>query len=655
MEFLPDFDFGNTGVNRSPAKPRKWQKWRSKIGGAAYTPESSLSSCNHHRGVPMSRVLKSAVGAMLLGAVAASAAYLPYPEPILKYPRMPAWDDRLAPIYEGWKSRFVKNGLVGGRTPTSAEITYISEGQSYGMLLALWFGDRAGFNAVWSATENQFWTGKWYRWKSGDGNFAGDADIDIAAALIFASALVEKGHWQDFTINGDNYKSKAKKVLQSVIDNFIDKGSNYRINSWPGAGDGIRNPSYHMPGWYPIFKEFAAKNGITGMDWDAAAKGCYDLFEAQPNWQKGMARNFSNGSGGSPSGGTSSPNNYDMGFDAIRVPLRIAHAALWYKHPRAITWGTNVWKNGAVKPGAPGLYTVSSATVADTDFETMMPRAMWGALAVAVQDESAESKAARDVIVPGFASAHMRGNPWFDGNDPGDTASANAPKANYYAQSLALLGALVMSGRAWNVWDDLMNPWTPPDTALKATTPLKASAASFTKGVDSIVLTATLSRADKWSLSLKGKSSGAVWSTAGSTKDIRVVWKGAKTSGTTAAFVTEDVEATLSPVNSSTTFKVNVSGSAVKQAVRGSGSVRMMADGIWLDDPALVAGEAYNIVVRDLNGRVDQAMSGQKMAKPFQNGILIQVGHAATPGVKVLEMQLPSSNIRRQYVLAPKP
>ncbi len=613
----------------------------------------------------MSRVLKSAVGAMLLGAVAASAAYLPYPEPILKYPRMPAWDDRLTPIYEGWKSRFVKSGLVGGNDP-KGNLRYISEGQSYGMLLALWFGDQAGFNAVWSATESNFWTTNWYGWLAksdrdygsmGGGNFAGDADIDIAAALIFASALVEKGHWQDFTIKGDNYKSKAKKVLQSVIANFIDTrpGMNYRINSWPDAGDGIRNPSYHMPGWYPIFKEFAAKNGITGMDWDAAAKGCYDLFEAQPNWQKGMARNFSNGSGGSPLGGTSSPNNYDMGFDAIRVPLRIAHAALWYKHPRAITWGTNVWKNGAVKPGAPGLYTVSSATVADTDFETMMPRAMWGALAVAVQDESAESKAARDVIVPGFASAHMRGNPWFDGNDPGDTASVNAPKLNYYAQSLALLGALVMSGRAWNVWDDLMNEWVPPDTALKATTPLKASAASFTKGVDSMVLTATLSRAERWSLSLKGKTTGAVWSTAGSTKDIRVVWKGAKTSGTTAAFENEEVEATLSPVSSKASFRIITSGSGVKQAVRGSGAVRMMAEGIWLDDPALVAGEAYNVVVRDLSGRVDQAMSGQKMTKPFQDGLLIQVGNSTAPGVKILELQLPSSNIRRQYVLAPKP
>ncbi|HQF54117.1 MAG TPA: glycosyl hydrolase family 8 [Fibrobacteria bacterium] len=603
----------------------------------------------------MSRVLKSAVGAMLLGAVAASAAYLPYPEPILKYPRMPAWDDRLAPIYQGWKSRFVKNGLVGGRTPTSSEITYISEGQSYGMLLALWFGDQAGFNAVWEATENQFWTGKWYRWKSGDDGFAGDADIDICGALIFASALVDAKHWNNYTVKGNDYKAKAKIVMQSIAANFFD--NEMRIKSWSTASIYQLNPSYHMPGWYPIFKEFGAANGVSGVDWDAATRAAYSYLKAQPNWNKGMARNFSKFDGGTANVAEdqSSPNPRVMGFDAIRVPLRMAHAALWYKQPDAVAYGVNVWKAGVVKPGSPGLYDVDNATILNTDYETMMPRAMWGALAVAVQDESAESKAARDVIVPGFASAHMRGNPWFDGNDPGDTASVNAPKANYYAQSLALLGALVMSGRAWNVWDDLMNPWVPPDTALKVTTPLKASAASFTKGVDSMILTATLSRAERWVLSLKGKSSGAVWTMPGSTKDIRVVWKGAKTSGTTAAFENEEVEATLSPVNSSTTFRIITSGSSVKQAVRGSGSVRMMADGIWLDDPALVAGEAYNIVVRDLNGRVDQAMSGQKMTKPFQDGLLIQVGNSTAPGVKILELQLPSSNIRRQYVLAPKP
>lgn len=626
----------------------------------------------------MSRTLRTLIGLLVLGVATAQAAFPPYVERQLKYPAYPVWDSRLPLIWEGWKARFVENGLVGGNTPGQTTKSYISEGQSYGMLLAVWMGDQAAFNTIWDATETQFWnkgSGKYYPWNitTFDANYAGDADIDIAGALIFASALVDSGKWSNYKSGG--YKAKAKIVLQSVMDNFIDKGSNYRINSWPGAGDGIRNPSYHMPNWYPIFKEFAAENGMAAFDWDKAASGAFDLIEAQPSSKLGMARNFSNGSGGSPGGGTSSPNNYDMGFDAIRVPFRMALAAQWYpkKFPRAVAWGKSVWDAGFVDPGMPGLYTLSNPPQlygwADFKYEKLMTRAMWGSIAAAVKDSSDASGLAYTRILQDLSASVKSGVNHLVGT--GDTTLATSYQRNYFAQSLGLLGALATAGRAWNVWDDMKHAWVVPDTSVKITSALKATPSTITAvttgaAVDTpsnvTRITATLSRSVPWTLKIFIPGTTASLDTAGTSTSISYKWNSTRKNRTGAAFTPGIVQVRLvfngvdsvSNSNNKTTITLSPSSGIAKRPLRGVGNAGWVAGGLRLQDNFWQAGDQVNVQVRDINGRA----LGATLSSSFHqdpSGLVLGLPTSHSMSVRILEVTSATSLETRQYLISPNP
>ncbi len=630
---------------------------------------------------------KVLIGALVLMAASAQAAFPPYTPRELKYPSYTNWDAKLPSVWAGWKKRFVSNGLVQGNDPSGTKMS-ISEGQSYGLLLSVWMGDQATFNTIWTATENTFWNSSkgWYGWKVGDGNFAGDADIDIAGALIFASALVDSGKWTNATVGGNTYKQKAIIVLKSVIANFIDQGNNYRINSWPGAGDGIRNPSYHMPGWYPIFKEFAAANNITGMDWDKAAAGAFSLLEAQPNSKYGMARNFSTGSGGSPSGGTSSPNNYDMGYDAIRVPLRVAHAAIWYPTvlPRAVAYAKSVWNNGTatmgVNPMYPGEYEVASAKLSgwkgqngytgDPKYEYFMTRSMWGSLAVSVMDQDAKSAAAANQIARDFGRS-LSGNDYLDGEESRcEQSLSTSPCYNYFAQSLGLLGALVMAGRAPNVWDDMKHPWVVPDTGTSFKTPLTATPAVIDQYVSSAAdkskmistVTATLSKAVPWKLSFKGQSSGTTFDTSATSSALTFGWHSLRRSSAAMKFTAEKVDVTLTfpgcdpATNPSarTVITLNPAVSVKGRVVRGEGVVRWTTGGILLRDPALAQGDHVKASLVGIDGSVDATTDFIALAST-DNGLLLKMPSTPSTGVRILELTIPTISERRRYVLTPNP
>lgn len=630
---------------------------------------------------------KILLGALLLAAASAQAAFPPYVERELKYPSYTSWDAKLPNIWAGWKKRFVANGLVQGNDPSGTKMS-ISEGQSYGMLLSVWMGDQATFNTIWTATENTFWnSGKgWYGWKIGDGNFAGDADIDIAGALIFASALVDSNKWTNATVGGNTYKQKAIIVLRSVITNFIDQGSNYRINSWPGAGDGARNPSYHMPAWYPIFKEFAAANQITGMDWDKAAAGAFSLLEAQPNATYGMARNFSSGSGGSPSTGTSSPNNYDMGYDAIRVPLRVAHAAIWYPTvlPRAVTYAQNVWKNGSSSKGVdvlyPGEYTVESATLAgwkgqkgytgDPKYEYFMTRAMWGSLAVAVKGKDDKSTAAANQIARDFGRS-VGGNDYLEGEESRcEQSLSTSPCYNYFAQSLGLLGALVMSGRAPNVWDDMKHVWIVPDTGATFTKALTAAPAVLDQYVSAATdkskmiskVTATLSKAVPWTLYFHGQTSGSTYFTTGTSTAVAFDWHSMFRTAATMKFTAEKVDVrlifpgcdTARNASARATITLNPAVGVHGRAVRGEGVVRWTTDGVLLRDPVLAQGDYVKASVIGIDGAVKVSTDYTALVSS-DNGLFLKLPVTRSTGVRILEITIPTTSERRRYVLTPNP
>lgn len=624
----------------------------------------------------MSRTIRTLIGVIALASMAAQA-FLPYPERKLKYPHITNWDaaDKMPAAWDGWKRRFVaSDGSVKGNDPSGTKKT-ISEGQSYGMLLSVWFGDQATFDKVFGYTESKMWKGSWYSWDGNDPNYAGDADIDICGALIFASALVDSGYWTD---NG--YKAKAARNLGKLIGNFFT--SEGYVNSWPGAGNGILNPSYHMPGWYPIFREFAAANGVANFDWTKAANAAFNLLEAQPNSKYGMARNFSSSSGGTSSGGTSSignsdNNTQDMGFDAIRVPFRMALAATWYPDtfPRAVNWCKNVWENATATVGVsyltPGYYQTSSATLINWDppkYEHFMTTAIWAGTAIAVQKQSAKALTARNNLIPTVGTSFPGGIGYMKGAEP-DSNLSTGPAQNYFAQSIGLLGALVTSGRAWNVWDDLKHKWTPPDTGVHITSALTATPATIEKvpstgaqAVNKTVITAKIDRSVPWTLTLVGKTSGAVFDTSAVSTDISLNWwSSRRKTGTSTLFTTEQVNVRLVfgglDTNSSTkdkaTITINPSTGVEARTLRGTGAIRWVQGGLNLQDPNLTAGDRVTARVMDLNGR--STLVAESDLKPASVGVLLDLVPAHATGVRILELTDRATQVRRQYVLSPNP
>jgi endoglucanase len=249
---------------------------------------------------------------------------------------------QLRQTWNGYKRDFIQSdGQV--REVDSHQTT--SESQAYGMLRAVWMGDRDEFDAVWQWTRSHLQV-------RGDGLFAWlwgpdqsnrpvllgtgsatDADEDIALALIFA------GHrWHE-----PHYVENARAVLTGIWRKEVARlrGDYYvTAGDWaPQGPDGpVLNPSYLQPYAYPIF----AKED-RGHPWNSLVASSYRALQQcssakldgrisvglPPNWcvldpKDGSAKPF-NGFG--PASG--------YGYDAFRVMWRVALDYQWNRSPQA--------------------------------------------------------------------------------------------------------------------------------------------------------------------------------------------------------------------------------------------------------------------------------------------------------------------------------
>lgn len=217
----------------------------------------------------------------------------------------------------------------------------VSEGQAYAMLRAAWMDDRATFDRVWQWTRaNLVRTGKpWpalmaWRWTPASGvldwNVASDADADIALALLTA-----EGRWPT---PGGSYREPALAILDDLLDHAVaadDAGVPVFLpGAWADQRDADRglvlNPSYMAPASFRVFHR------ATGDErWRHLAAGAYEVLDTicappgaalPPDWIRWWSHDRwapDAEQGGLP------------GWDAIRVPWRVATDALWFGEPRA--------------------------------------------------------------------------------------------------------------------------------------------------------------------------------------------------------------------------------------------------------------------------------------------------------------------------------
>lgn len=300
---------------------------------------------------------------LLIAALAAVAGVQYYNSRQRQTPVIFSDTELLSNTWANYKKTNLEEGTLRTLDKDRSFIT-TSEGQSYTMLRAVWMDDKATFDTSYQWTKDNLNrpNDKLFSWlfgKRSDGtygviserggnNAASDSDVDIALALLMAH-----GRW-----GNEVYKGDALALIQNIwkyevvevqgkpvlAANDIERNATDSI---------IVNPSYFSPYAFRIFAQVNSEN-----NWSGLAKNSYDLLNQlsqaklgsttsvglPPNW---VLINRTTGEVTAP---TAKDLTTDYGYDAMRVPWRIALDYTWNKAPEAkeyldkMSFFTDQWK-----------------------------------------------------------------------------------------------------------------------------------------------------------------------------------------------------------------------------------------------------------------------------------------------------------------------
>ncbi|MEA2312989.1 MAG: endoglucanase, partial [Solirubrobacteraceae bacterium] len=253
----------------------------------------------------MRRGLIAAAIALVLGAVAVVALAGtggPPPAPATPRASAAAFLDR----YVTADGRVVRRDQSGDT---------VSEGQSYALLLAVATGDERRFATVWRWTASHLQRPDGLlAWHWVGGRLAGrdpatDADLDAARALLVAGRRFGR----------PAFRAQGIRIGRAVLASETAHGV---LVAGPWArGAGIVNPSYSAP------RAFRSLGTATGDGrWGALAAASRSATAAltapAPHLPPDWARMTASGPRATGAPGTSDAPDY--GYDAVRVPLRLA-------------------------------------------------------------------------------------------------------------------------------------------------------------------------------------------------------------------------------------------------------------------------------------------------------------------------------------------
>src|SRR3989339_165209 len=235
-------------------------------------------------------------------------------------------DKKCAEAWAYFKQELLQPSGAVSRTDDN---TVVSEGQSYGMMLAVQNNDQAAFDKIglWTKTHmqdtNPYGLFSWQTDSSGEVlsyEPAPDGEEMIAMALYFASH-----RWGNKAAPYD-YSVQAKKILDNILK--YEMTSDYYL-TFNVSDKNIFNLSYYMPAFYRLFAIYTSDN-----IWNTVAKNGYDLIDRSKNAATGLVPDWSNKDGSLQSTGR------DFYYDAMRVPFQVALDAVWFgaTEPRAKTY-----------------------------------------------------------------------------------------------------------------------------------------------------------------------------------------------------------------------------------------------------------------------------------------------------------------------------
>ncbi len=273
--------------------------------------------------------------------------------------------DMLVSTWAKYKENYIESS---GRTVDHQhdDVT-TSEGQSYTMLRAVWIDDQAMFDLAWKWTQkfmkqpnsNLF---SWLYGKRPDGtygirsdingqNSASDADCDIALALLFAY-----GRWQDKA-----YLDAARVIISDIWEKEVVtiQGKPYLaaddLEKNINTSTIVVNPSYISPATFKIFADVDRAHA-----WNKLADSSYQLLTTtmQGRLDKPQSAHLPpdwiliDKNTGAIISGKENNLSTNYGFDAMRVPWRLALDWQWNQDSRAknilanMSFLKNQWKSG---------------------------------------------------------------------------------------------------------------------------------------------------------------------------------------------------------------------------------------------------------------------------------------------------------------------
>ncbi|MBG6185527.1 endoglucanase [Arthrobacter sp. CAN_A214] len=200
----------------------------------------------------------------------------------------------------------------------------VSEGQAYGLMIALGAEDEERFDAIWSWTEQNLMRDDGllaWRWQDGavvDAEPASDADVDAARALVLAG---ERFGRADFAAAGQEL---AAQVLDSMTAQ-TPLGMILLPGLWAAGGpDHFYNPSYASPVSFMVLFESSGDQR-----WNELVEGgravtaaLLDESPLPPDWAQVTGDGEVNAMPGA--GGQGDDVRYS--YDAARLPIRFAES-----------------------------------------------------------------------------------------------------------------------------------------------------------------------------------------------------------------------------------------------------------------------------------------------------------------------------------------
>jgi endoglucanase len=368
-------------------------------------------------------------------------------------------DRVLTASWQSYRRHFIKpDGQVmipeqGGGT--------ISEAQAYALLRAVWAGDETVFNQVYAWTYNNLsraagqgdsllaW--RWGHRSDGtwgvlDANSATDANLDYALALVLADRL----GWRA-PPGLPAYRQEAGRVQGAILTKEVVSLPDGELLLTPGNWHELQppylvNPSYFSPAAYRLFAQFGPKAMRDGGESADPASAWRQLHQSTYPFLETVCRQLGDrkGVGLFPdwcrvdAAGRIAPapgKDTRFGWEAVRVPFRVALDALWFKEPRAVAllrdkflpFFKGRWQ---AQGRLAAVYNFDGSPAVDYESPVLYAGVLAGALAAGDRDFAREMALK---ILSFYREDAVRA--YFEAPD------------NYYANNWAWLGLALYAGR----------------------------------------------------------------------------------------------------------------------------------------------------------------------------------------------------------------